>query len=62
MGWTCGKNGGGTVDEKTGALRVGSRRRRGRPKLRWEDGVKLDLAGVGGEWTMRERDSGSGND
>ena len=31
-------------------------RRRGRP--RWEDYVKRDLVGVGGEWRMRARDRG----
>ena len=38
------------------ALRVDSRRRKGRPRLRWDDCVKRDLAGVGGEWRMRTRD------
>ena len=31
---------------------------RRRPILRWEDRVKRDLAGVGGEWRMRARDRG----
>ena len=33
------------------------RRRRERPRLRWEDCVKRDLVGVG-EWRMRVRDRG----
>ena len=31
------------------ALRVEGIKKRGRPRLRWEDCVKRDLAGVGGE-------------
>ena len=41
-----------------GVLRVEGRRRRGRPRLRWEDCLKRDLAGVGAEWRMRARDRG----
>ena len=60
MGWTCGKNGRGRLTKRADGLRVESRRRRGRPRLRWEDCVKIDLAGVGGEWRMRARDRGRG--
>ena len=42
------------------ALSVKGRRRRGRPRLRWEDCLKRDLAEVGGEWRTRVRDRGSG--
>ena len=35
------------------------RRRRGRPRPRWEDCVKRDLVGM--EWRMRVRDGGSGD-
>ena len=31
---------------------------RGRQRLRWEDSVKRDLAGVGGEWRTRGRNEG----
>ena len=39
------------------AIRVEGRRRE-RPRLRWEDCIKKDLVGVGGEWRMRARDGG----
>ena len=44
--------------KRTGALRVERRRRTEVPRLRWEDCVKRDLAGVGAEWKMRARDGG----
>ena len=45
MGWTCGKNGRGTIDEESGC--TWSRRC-----------MKRDLVGVGGELRMRARDRG----
>ena len=40
VGWTCGKNGRGWRMRRADTLRVEGRRRRGRPRLRWEDCVK----------------------
>ena len=42
--------------KRVDALRVEGRR--GRPRLRWEDCMKKDLVGVGGEGRMRARDRG----
>ena len=44
------------LTKRADALRVEGRRKRGRPRLRWEDCVKKDL--VGAEWRMRARDKG----
>ena len=44
------------LTKRADARRVDDRRRRGRPRLRWEDCMKSDMAGVGGEWRMRARD------
>ena len=46
------------LTKRTVALGVEGRRRRGRPRLRWEDCMKRDLVRVGGAWRMRARDRG----
>ena len=38
------------------ALKVEWERRRGRPRMRWEDCVKRDLERVGGEWRIAAKD------
>ena len=45
------------LTKRADALGVEGRRRRGRPRLRWEDYVKSDSVGVGG-WSRRTRDRG----
>ena len=46
------------LTKREGALGVEGRRIKGRPRLRWEDCVKRDLEGVGGEWRTRARGRG----
>ena len=49
------------LTKRVDMLRVKGRRRRGRLRRRWEDCVKIDLMGLGGEWRTTARDRGSGN-
>ena len=51
MCWLRGTNGRGTVNIE---LKVEGRRRRGRPRLRWEDCVNR-FGGLGGEWRTESR-------
>ena len=44
------------LTKRADAVRVKGRRRIGRPGQRWENCVKRDLAGVGGEWRIWPRD------
>ena len=46
VGWTRGKNGSEWVTERADVVRVEGRRR---PRLRWQDCLKRDLEGEGGE-------------
>ena len=58
VGWTCRKNGRVRLMKRMDALGVEDRKRRGRPRPRWEDCVKRDLVGMGGERRMRASDRG----
>ena len=49
------------LTKRVDVLRVEGRRRRGRPRLRWEDCVKTYLVGVGWVWRMRARVRGNGD-
>ena len=49
------------LTKKADMLRLKGRSRRGRPGWRWEDCVKTDLAGLGGEWRTTVWDRGSGD-
>ena len=44
--------------KRADVLRVEGRRERGRRKLRWEDCVKRDLAGIGGAWRRGRGEGG----
>ena len=48
--------------KRVDAVGVEGRQRTGRPRLRWEDCVKRDLMGAGGERRMRVRDGGVENE
>ena len=42
--------------KRSDAEEVEGKRRRGRPRMRWEDCVKGDLERVGGEWRTTGKD------
>ena len=42
--------------QRSDAQKVEGKRRRGRPRMQWEDWVKRDLERVGGEWRTTARD------
>ena len=58
VGWMCSKDVREQVMKRADALRVEGRRRRGKPRLRWDDCIEIDLVRVGGEWGTRARNSG----
>ena len=56
VGWTRRKD--GRLPKRAAELREQGRRRRGRPRLRWEDCVKRDVkkAGEEGDWKKKTQD------
>ena len=54
------KDGGDRLPKRATELREQGRRRRGRPRLRWEDGVKRDVRKAGEEedWKNKTRVKG----
>ena len=57
MGWTRRKDGGyDRLPRRAAALREKDRRRRGRPRLRWEDCVKRNMkkAVEEGDWKKKK--------
>ena len=49
VGWTRGTNGRERLVKRADALRVEGRRRRGRPRLRWQDEERFGGSGVENE-------------
>jgi hypothetical protein len=50
VGWTCGTHGGGGGAYRVLVGRPEGKRPLGRPRHRWEDNIKMDLAEIGIEW------------
>jgi hypothetical protein len=60
MGWTCHSTGGTEPCKKSPRCSSRRKKQRGRPKLRWKDGVKEDARKLGERnWrnAARNRDS-----
>jgi hypothetical protein len=52
MVWTCPKNGGGETTKKILKWRPSGKRKRGRPKLTWAEGIR----GIMGVTGLMEKD------
>ena len=61
VGWTRRKGGGDRPPKRATELREQGRRRRRRPRLRWEDCVKRDVKNTGeeGDWKKNTGDRGA---
>ena len=53
MGWTCGKNGRGTIDKESVCAWSRGYKEKRKTDTEMEHCAKRDLVGVGGEWRMR---------
>ena len=60
VGWTRRRMADDRLPKRAAELREQGRRRRGRPRLRWEDCVKRDVnkAGEEDDWKKKTRDRG----
>jgi hypothetical protein len=47
VGWTCGTNGGGEERYRLLVRKPEGKRSLGRPRRRWVDNIKMDLAEIG---------------
>ena len=58
MGWTRRKDPDERLPKRAAELREQGRRRRGRPRLRWEDCVKIDVKKTGEEGDWKKKTGG----
>ena len=58
MGGACGAYGGGESCAQGSSGEIGGKEPLGRPRLRWEDNIKMDLreVGWGGDWMALAQD------
>jgi len=62
MGWACGAYGEGRGLHRVLVGKIEGKRPLGRPRLRWEDNIKMNLQEVGGafgDWVLLAQDRDS---